>query len=51
MLKFLKLNGIIVTAGVLGVVIVFRYSVIYSNQKEIIDIQEQIQTLKKKMKI
>ena len=45
-LKFLKLNGIIVTAGVLGIVIVFRYSIIYSNQKEIIDLQEEIQTLK-----
>ncbi|HAK43099.1 MAG TPA: hypothetical protein DCM59_10890 [Clostridium sp.] len=46
MLKFLKLNGTIVTAGVLGVIIVFRYSTIYSNQKEIIALQEEIQTLK-----
>ncbi len=43
--KFLKLNGSIVAAGLVGVIIVSRYSAIYNNQKEIIVLQEQIQTL------
>lgn len=45
MLKFFKFNGSIVAAGILGAVIVSRYSIIYTNQKEIAAIQEEIQTL------
>lgn len=43
--KFLKLNGSIVAAGLVGAIIVSRYSAIYNNQKELIVLQEQIQTL------
>jgi cell division protein FtsL len=46
--KFLKLNGSIVAVGIVGSVIIFRYSTIYHNQKEIIALQEEIQTVTEK---
>lgn len=44
-LDFLKINSCILAVGVLGSIVVFRYSSIYDNQKEIIALQENIQTV------
>lgn len=45
-LKFLKFNGSIVAAGVVGLTIIGRYGSIYANQKEIISLQEKIHVMK-----
>lgn len=45
-LGFLKLNGSILAAGVVGLTIVGRYSSIYADQKQIITLQEEIHTMK-----
>lgn len=45
-LKFLKFNGSIVAAGVVGLTIVGRYGSIYADQKEIISLQEKIHVMK-----
>lgn len=44
-LKFLKFNGSIVAAGVVGLTIVGRYGSIYADQKEIISLQEKIHVM------
>ncbi len=41
-LKFLKFNGGVLAVGIVGAAIVGGYSSIYSNQKEIISLQENI---------
>ena len=45
-LKFLKFNGGILLVGAMGLAVVGRYGIIYSNQKEIISLQENIQEIK-----
>ncbi|MEG0132614.1 MAG: hypothetical protein RR891_12530 [Clostridium sp.] len=45
-LKFLKLNSYILAGGLVGVILVSRYSVIYKNQKEIITLQDNISVIK-----
>jgi len=45
MLSFLKLNGTILATGIVGAILVSRYSYIYSNQKEMIALQTNIQIL------
>lgn len=44
-LKFLKFNGSIVAAGVVGLTIVGRYGSIYADQKQIISLQEKIHVM------
>ncbi len=44
-LDFLKVNSCIFAAGIIGSIVVFRYSAIYDNQKEVIALQENIQTV------
>lgn len=45
-LKFLKFNGSVLATGVVGLTIVGRYGSIYTNQKEIISLQEKIHVMK-----
>lgn len=45
-LKFLKFNGGILAAGITGAVIIGGYSSIYSNQKEIISLQDNIHEMR-----
>lgn len=42
---FLKLNGSVIAAGVIGIVIISRYSVIYENQKTLNKLQADIKTM------
>lgn len=44
-LGFLKLNGSVIAAGVIGITIVSRYSTIYENQKTINELQADIKTM------
>lgn len=44
-LKFLKFNGSILAAGIVGLTIIGRYSSIYADQKEIISLQEKIHVM------
>lgn len=45
-LKFLKFNGGVLAVGIVGALIIGRYTSIYSSQKEILSLQENIHVIK-----